>query len=67
MNTIVKGIVKFFNEEKGFGFIIQDGTKKEIFVHRNETKEYLQENDEVQFVIATGNKGPFASQVEIVQ
>lgn len=61
-----KGTVKFFNEDKGFGFITQDGTNKEIFVHKTNTREKLYENDQVEFVIEQGDRGAFAAQVEIV-
>lgn len=60
------GKVKFFNDEKGFGFITQDGTNKEIFVHKTGSKENLYENDEVQFTIEQGDRGPFATNVQVL-
>lgn len=60
------GTVKFFNEEKGFGFITQDGTNKEIFVHKTNAREKLYENDKVEFVIEQGDRGAFAAKVEII-
>jgi CspA family cold shock protein len=59
----VTGKVKFFNEEKGFGFISQDGSDKDVFVHKTGTKEFLRENDTVEFIIEQGEKGPYATQV----
>ncbi|MBS42809.1 MAG: cold-shock protein [Nocardioides sp.] len=61
-----KGTVKFFNEEKGFGFITHDDTSKELFVHKSNTKEKLFENDKVQFVIEQGDRGEYAAKVEII-
>ena len=61
-----KGTVKFFNEEKGFGFITQDDTNKELFVHKSNTKEILYENDKVKFVIEEGGRGKYAAKVEII-
>ena len=52
-----KGTVKFFNEEKGYGFITQDETNVELFVHKSNTKEKLLENDKVRFVIEQGDRG----------
>jgi cold shock protein len=53
------GKVKFFNESKGFGFIIEDGSNKEIFVHISEVSNgaKLKENDSVSFEVKTGKKG----------
>jgi cold shock protein len=53
------GKVKFFNGAKGFGFIIDDESQKEIFVHVSELKNgtSLNENDSVTFEIKRGNKG----------
>jgi cold shock protein len=52
------GKVKFFNEAKGFGFIKEDETGKEYFVHISGVKEdSLQENDEVSFDLIEGKKG----------
>ena len=51
------GIVKFFNEAKGFGFIIVDGTSEEIFVHANGVKEKIHQDDKVEFEITEGKKG----------
>ena len=61
-----KGTVKFFNEEKGYGFITQDETNVELFVHKSNTKEKLLENDKVRFVIEQGDRGEFAAKVEII-
>lgn len=58
-----KGKVKWFNAEKGFGFIEQaDG--EDLFVHINEVKgSMLYEGDNVQFTIGEGRKGPCATAV----
>jgi CspA family cold shock protein len=44
-----KGTVKFFNETKGFGFIVEEGTSKEHFVHVTGLIDKIKENDEVEF------------------
>ena len=49
-----KGTVKFFNESKGFGFIIDEETKKEVFVHVSGLVDKVKENDEVEFEVEEG-------------
>jgi len=61
MNT---GTVKFFNESKGFGFIIDDQTNQEIFVHVSGLKDKVRENDKVSFSIVEGKKGLNAANVK---
>lgn len=52
-----KGVVKFFNESKGFGFIKEEGTGKEYFVHVTGLTEKVKENDNVTFDLIEGRKG----------
>lgn len=60
----LKGTVKFFNTEKGFGFIKgEDG--KEVFVHSSGLKDHIRENDEVTFELKEGKKGMNAVNVKI--
>jgi len=59
------GTVKFFNESKGFGFIKDANSTKEYFVHSNDLKESIKENDEVTFDLAEGKKGLNAINVKL--
>jgi|TARA_B100000795_G_C22803169_1_gene443073 CspA family cold shock protein len=59
------GTVKFFNESKGFGFIIDTETGKEVFVHVSGLVDEIKENDEVTFDITEGRKGPNAVEVKL--
>ncbi|MCB0706445.1 MAG: cold shock domain-containing protein [Saprospiraceae bacterium] len=58
-----KGIVKFFNDEKGYGFIIDIETEESIFVHANNVDGQLREGDKVTFEVEMGPKGPNAINV----
>lgn len=51
------GVVKFFNETKGFGFIKIDGSGEEIFVHVTGLNDQIREGDAVTFDVAEGKKG----------
>jgi CspA family cold shock protein len=59
------GTVKFFNEEKGFGFIHEDGGE-DIFVHVSGLKSQIGENDKVSFDVERGKKGLNAINVTVV-
>ena len=52
-----KGTVKFFNESKGFGFIIDDESKTEYFVHVTGLIDEINEGDAVEFELQEGRKG----------
>ena len=61
-----KGTVKFFNESKGFGFIIEEGTNKEYFVHISGLVDDIREGNEVEFELTEGKKGLNAVNVKVV-
>jgi CspA family cold shock protein len=52
-----KGTVKFYNESRGFGFIKEENSPKEYFVHSSGLKETIRENDVVTFDVEQGKKG----------
>lgn len=52
-----KGTVKFFNATKGFGFIKEEGSGEDIFVHVTGLTEEIRENDTVVFDVQQGKKG----------
>lgn len=57
------GIVKFFNDTKGYGFIKENQTGEEYFVHSSGLISNIRENDEVSFEIEQGKKGVHAINV----
>jgi cold shock CspA family protein len=63
--TIRKGIVSFFNDSKGFGFIKDALTQEDVFVHVSGLLEAIKENNKVIFEIVKGTKGPNAVNVKI--
>ncbi|MEO1055025.1 MAG: cold shock domain-containing protein [Bacteroidota bacterium] len=60
-----QGTVKFFNDSKGFGFIIDSESEKEYFVHVSGLVDQIKENDEVQFELKEGKKGLNAVNVQL--
>lgn len=59
-----KGTVKFFNTEKGFGFIKSE-SGKDIFVHKSALKQSVKENDVVTFEVEQGQRGLNAVNVRL--
>lgn len=62
----LKGSVKFYSPDKGFGFLIEEQTKKEYFMHVTNMLDEVNENDEVTFDLIDGKKGPCAANVQLV-
>lgn len=60
-----EGVVKFFNETKGFGFIKVKDTNEEIFVHVSGLKEQIRQDDHVVFEVQQGKKGLNAVNVKL--
>jgi len=60
------GTVKFFNEEKGFGFITPDDGGKDVFVHKNGLTNSIYEGDKVSYDVEEGKKGLNAVNVKVV-
>ncbi len=61
-----EGTVKFFNNQKGFGFISQDDTRTDVFVHSTGLIDQIQENDKVQYDVENGKKGLNAVNVKVI-
>jgi cold shock CspA family protein len=59
------GIVTFFNESKGYGFIKDDKTKEGVFVHSSGLTVNIKEGNKVSFEIETNHKGPQAVNVKM--
>jgi CspA family cold shock protein len=62
-----EGTVKFFNSEKGFGFIKPTDSSEDIFVHQSGLIDEIRENDKVKFDVERGKKGMNAVRVEVIQ
>ena len=64
---IVKGTVKWFSNQKGYGFIVPAGQEKEVFVHHSSIQgdgyKTLKQGEEVDFEVSDGPKGEFAVDV----
>ena len=65
MDPIRKGVVTFFNDSKGFGFIRDLETKESVFVHINDVIEDITEGNKVSFEVTMGHKGPAAINVKL--
>jgi len=66
MDTKNQGTVKFFNSEKGFGFIKHEESDKETFVHVSGLINDIKEGDRVEFDLQNGKKGMNAVNVTVI-
>jgi cold shock protein len=65
-SAVVQGRVKWFNEQKGYGFIEQpDG--RDLFVHYKECRGKLCQGDLVEYILGEGQKGPCATKVRVLE
>jgi cold shock CspA family protein len=63
-DTIRKGVISFFNDAKGYGFIKDLQTQESIFIHINQLLDPVKENDKVEFEVERGPKGLSALNVK---
>ncbi|PZR38508.1 MAG: cold-shock protein [Azospira oryzae] len=61
-----EGTIKFFNKEKGFGFIKPSDSSEDVFVHQSGLLGEVRENDKVRFEVERGKKGLNAVKVEVI-
>ena len=62
-----EGVVKFYNNSKGFGFTKPSDSGDDIFVHQSGLIDEIRENDKVQFEVEKGRKGLNAVKVQVIQ
>jgi CspA family cold shock protein len=66
---VATGTVKWFSDEKGFGFILPDEGGKDLFVHRSNLEtdgQTLRDDQRVEYEVGQGRKGPEAVNVRVV-
>ena len=61
-----KGTIKFFNDSKGYGFVIDEESKAEYFVHVSGLIDEVREDDNVEFELTEGRKGLNAVNVKVI-
>jgi len=64
-DLIRKGVVSFFDDAKGYGFIKDNANQDRVFIHRNGLLEMVKENDKVVFEVSVGFKGKNATNVKL--
>lgn len=64
---MLTGTVKFYNYAKGFGFIVDDESQSDVFVHATGLVDKVAQNDKVTFDLKDGKKGPNAINVKKLQ
>ena len=66
-DPIRKGIVTFYNESKGYGFIKDSETQEKVFVHANNIINEINENNKVSYEVEIEKKGPVATKVKLLK
>ncbi|WP_194777626.1 cold-shock protein [Pararhodonellum marinum] len=61
---MLTGTIKFYNDAKGFGFIVDDDSQSDVFVHATGLVDKVAQNDKVTFDVKEGKKGPNAINVK---
>ncbi len=61
------GKIKFFNRQKGYGFIQSESTTKDVFVHATNLKDFVKRGDQVSFELKYSSKGLEAKQVKLIK